>query len=98
MTKIMKASEFKAKCLAVIDEVAASGQGVVVTKNGKPLVELVPHKPKAKRSPFGILKGDLVIKGDIMSPIDVEWDAMKLSCSTPKLRSGSLQRIPPSAS
>lgn len=77
MTKIMKASEFKAKCLAVMDEVAASGQGVVVTKNGKPLVELVPHKAKTKRGLLGILKGDLVIKGDIMSPIDVEWDAMK---------------------
>ena len=77
MTKIMKASEFKAKCLAVMDQVAASGQGVVVTKNGIPLVELIPHKSKAKRSPFGILKGDLVIKGDIISPIDVEWDAMK---------------------
>jgi prevent-host-death family protein len=77
MTKIMKASEFKAKCLAVMDEVAESGQGVVVTKNGKPLVELVPHKPKSKRSLLGILKGDLVIKGDIISPIDVEWDAMK---------------------
>ncbi|MSO66884.1 MAG: type II toxin-antitoxin system Phd/YefM family antitoxin [Pseudolabrys sp.] len=77
MTKIMKASEFKAKCLAVMDEVAESGQGVVVTKNGKPLVELVPHKPKSMRGLLGLLKGDLVIKGDIISPIDVEWDAMK---------------------
>ena len=77
MTKIMKASEFKAKCLAVMDQVAESGQAVVVTKNGKPLVELVPHKPKAKRGLLGLLKGELVIKGDIMSPIDVEWDAMK---------------------
>lgn len=77
MTKQIKASEFKAKCLAIIDEVAATGEPVVVTKNGKPMAELVPHKPKKKRSPFGILKGDLVIKGDIMSPIDVAWDAMK---------------------
>ncbi len=77
MTKIMKASEFKAKCLAVMDEVAKSGQGVVVTKNGKPLVELVPHKAKTKRSPFGIWKGKVKITGDIMSPIDVEWNAMK---------------------
>jgi prevent-host-death family protein len=73
----MKASEFKAKCLAVMDEVAKSGQAVVVTKNGKPLVELVPHQAKQKRSLVGLLKGDLVIKGDIISPIDVEWDAMK---------------------
>jgi prevent-host-death family protein len=77
MPKIMKASEFKAKCLAVMDEVAESGQGVIVTKNGKPLVELVPHKTKAKRSPLGIWKGKVEITGDIMSPIDVEWDAMK---------------------
>jgi prevent-host-death family protein len=72
----MKASEFKAKCLAIMDQVAESGEAVVVTKNGKPLVELVPHK-KAKRGLIGVLKGDLEIKGDIMSPIDVEWDAMK---------------------
>lgn len=77
MTKIMKASEFKAKCLAVMDEVAATGEGVVVTKNGKPVVELVPHKKKAKRNLIGLFKDDLVIKGDIISPIDVEWDAMK---------------------
>jgi prevent-host-death family protein len=77
MTKVMKASEFKAKCLALMDEVAETGRGIVVTKNGKPLVDLVPHKPKAKRGLDGLLKGDLVIKGDIMSPIDVEWDAMK---------------------
>ena len=77
MTKIMKASEFKAKCLAVMDEVAATGEGVVVTKNGKPVVDLVPHKKKTKRNLIGLFKNDLVIKGDIISPIDVEWDAMK---------------------
>jgi prevent-host-death family protein len=77
MTKIMKASEFKAKCLAVMDEVAATGEAVVVTKNGEPVVELVPHKPNKKKGIIGILKGDLVIKGDIISPIDVEWNAMK---------------------
>jgi prevent-host-death family protein len=68
MTKIMKASEFKAKCLAVMDEVAATREGVIVTKNGKPVVELVPHKKKAKRDLVGLFKGDLVIKGDIISP------------------------------
>ena len=46
MTKIMKASEFKAKCLAVMDEVAKTGEPVIVTKNGQPVVELVPHKKR----------------------------------------------------
>jgi prevent-host-death family protein len=77
MTKQIKASEFKAKCLALIDEVAATGEPIVVTKNGKPLAELVPHRPPSKKSPFGIWKGKVEITGDIISPIDVEWDAMK---------------------
>ena len=76
MTKAIKASEFKAKCLALIDEVASSGNPLVITKNGKPLAELVPHRPKPK-SPFGILKGRIKITGDIISPIDVEWNALK---------------------
>jgi prevent-host-death family protein len=76
MSKIIKASEFKAKCLALMDEVARTGEAVVITKKGEPLVELVPHK-RAKKDAFGILKGELEITGDIMSPIDIEWDAMK---------------------
>jgi prevent-host-death family protein len=77
MTKIMKASEFKAKCLAVMDEVAATREAVVVTKNGVPLVELVPLQKAPKRDLVGLFKGEMVIKGDIISPIDVEWDAEK---------------------
>jgi prevent-host-death family protein len=76
MTKAIKASEFKAKCLALIDEVAASGDKIVITKNGKPLAELVPHRSES-RSPLGIWKDKITIKGDIISPIDVEWEAMK---------------------
>ena len=77
MAKIVKASEFKAKCLALMDEVARTGEPVVITKKGEPLVQLVPHKSRTKKDAFGILKGELVITGDIMAPIDVEWDAMK---------------------
>jgi prevent-host-death family protein len=76
MSQIIKASEFKAKCLALMDEVARTGESVVVTKNGNPVAELVPYKPKPKNA-RGIWKGQVEIIGDIMSPIDVEWDAMK---------------------
>jgi prevent-host-death family protein len=72
----IKASEFKAKCLALIDEVAATGDPVVITKNGKPLAKLIPHG-SPKRSPLGVWKGKVIIKGDIISPIKVEWDALK---------------------
>ena len=57
-------------------EVARTGTHLVITKNGKPVAELVPHRPRA-RTPWGILKGELFIAGDIIGPIDVEWDALK---------------------
>jgi prevent-host-death family protein len=76
MTRHIKASEFKAKCLALMDEVARTGSAVVITKHGKPVAELVPHRPRRK-SARGILKDELFITGDIISPIDVEWDVLK---------------------
>lgn len=70
----MKASEFKAKCLEVMDDVARTGDSVVVTKRGKPVAKLCPIAPPL--SPlWGCMKGRIEILGDIISPIDVEWDA-----------------------
>jgi prevent-host-death family protein len=76
MARTIKAAEFKAKCLALVDEVERTGQPVVITKNGKPVAELVPHRPR-KKNARGILKDELFITGDIISPIDVEWNALK---------------------
>ena len=72
--KTIKASEFKAKCLKIMDEVAESGQSVVITKHGVPVAELVPAKQRPKTL-FGALKGSVIATGDIISPIDVEWEA-----------------------
>ena len=68
MSRMMKASEFKAKCLALMDEVERTGESVVITKNGKPIAELSPYKQR-KRNAFGILKGRVFITGDIISPV-----------------------------
>ena len=75
--QVVKASEFKAKCLALMDEVASTGEGVLITKNGKPVAELRPHAGKRPKSPFGLHKGLVETKGNIISPIDVEWDALE---------------------
>ena len=72
----MKASEFKAKCLEVMDDVARTGDSVVVTKRGKPVAKLCPIEAPRKTL-FGFMKGRVEILGDIISPIDVEWDAEK---------------------
>jgi len=76
MSRHIKASEFKAKCLALMDEVARTGAAVIITKNGKPVAELVPHRPH-KHSARGILKDELFVAGDIIAPIDVEWETLK---------------------
>lgn len=72
----IKASEFKAKCLALMDQVARTGKPLLVTKNGKPVAELRPHQP-ASGPALGVLKNQLKITGDIISPVDVDWDALR---------------------
>lgn len=73
--KIIKASEFKAKCLKLMDTIYETGEELIITKNGKPVAKLVPYvKPK---SLYGMFRNDMRIVGDIMEPLDVEWDALK---------------------
>lgn len=72
----VKASEFKARCLALMDEVARTGEPLLITKNGKPVAELRPLSGSRPKTPFGIHKGHLEIKGDIVSPLDESWEAL----------------------
>jgi len=72
--RTIKASEFKAKCLRIMDEVAATGEPVLITKNGVPITELIPARQRPKTL-FGSMKGSVTFMGDIISPIDVEWEA-----------------------
>ena len=72
--RTIKASEFKAKCLKLMDEVAENGEEIVITKNGKPVAKLTAFRERPKTL-FGIDKDRLKILDDIISPIDVEWEA-----------------------
>ena len=72
--RTIKASVFRAKCLKLMDEVAETGEEIVITKNGRAIAKLVAYREKP-RSLFGIDKGRIRILGDIISPIDVEWEA-----------------------
>jgi len=77
MTTI-QASEFKAKCLGLMDQVARTGETIVVTKNGKPVAELRPHRPPRAKTLLGLHKGRITIHGDIISPIGASlWKALK---------------------
>jgi prevent-host-death family protein len=73
----IQASKFKAQCLALMDQVARTGETIVVTKNGKPVAELRPHRGPRAKSLIGLHKGRIKIRGDIVSPIGTElWEAL----------------------
>ncbi|OJW53947.1 MAG: prevent-host-death protein [Alphaproteobacteria bacterium 41-28] len=65
----ISAGEFKAKCLKLIDFAEQKHVTVVITKRGIPIAKLVPYEEKPTKL-FGFLKGSVIIKGDILRPMD----------------------------
>ena len=57
-----------------MDEVADTGEELVITKNGKPVSRLVPYQ-ESPRSFFGVDRGRMKFVGDIISPLEAEWEA-----------------------
>jgi prevent-host-death family protein len=76
--KRMQASAFKAKCLTVMNDVQATGEPVIVTKRGKPVVKVIPAEPE-KGNILGFMAGEFEIVGDIESPVvpPSHWKIMK---------------------
>ncbi|MXZ35528.1 MAG: type II toxin-antitoxin system Phd/YefM family antitoxin [Acidobacteria bacterium] len=71
-TRTITTSEFKAKCLKLMDEVAESGNEIVITKNGRPVSRIVPYRNKPQML-FGRHRDKIRILGDIVSPMPAEW-------------------------
>lgn len=74
MHETIAAGEFKAKCLKIMDTVKKYHSQITITKHGKPIAKLVPIISEPI-DVFGCMKGTVSIKGDIISPIDVTWNA-----------------------
>lgn len=72
--KTVPAAKFKARCLALMDQVHETGQSLVITKHGKPVVKLVPAE-RGRKSIWGDLAGVVKILGDIESPVPDNWEA-----------------------
>ncbi len=62
-------SEFKAKCLGLIDQVYKTRQPLRITRHGRPVAELIPAGPDRKRKFLGDMAGTVEILGDIVSPV-----------------------------
>ena len=76
MAQTISASQFKARCLGLMDQVAATGEVWVITKNGRPVAELHPCPPPRRPSPFGLHPG-VEIHGDVVAPIDTPCAALE---------------------
>ncbi len=76
--KQMPASTFKARCLTVMDDVQATGEPVIVTKRGTPVVKIVPVESK-ESDLFGFMAGEFTIAGDVESPVVPlkQWKVLK---------------------
>jgi prevent-host-death family protein len=76
--KQMRASAFKARCLKIMNEIQATGEPVIVTKHGKPVVKVIPIKPE-NDDIFGFMAGKAKIIGDIESPVVPlkDWNIFK---------------------
>jgi prevent-host-death family protein len=77
----VSATDFKAKCLAMIEEMNRTKVPIVVTKRGKPVAEMYPARSEAEapKSFFGSMKGTVLRYDDPFAPaIDPgEWNALK---------------------
>ena len=72
--RTVTASEFKARCLALLDEVQATRETLVVTKRGKPVAQVVAVETA---DPVRSLRGSVRVHGDLVAPVDEEWDATR---------------------
>lgn len=70
----IKASEFKARCLELMDQVARTGRSVTITKRGKPVARLAPLAAHGGAL-LGAHRGQIEVLGDIIEPVDVPWEA-----------------------
>jgi prevent-host-death family protein len=68
------AADFKARCLKLMEEVARSGAPLVVTKRGKPLVELVAAAEEPRLSVFGCMRGTVLRGADDLLSTGERWN------------------------
>jgi prevent-host-death family protein len=68
----LTATEFKAKCLRILENLGP--EGLTVTKRGRPIARVTPVSVNGHAKFYGYLKGKIKIKGDILTT-GIKWNA-----------------------
>lgn len=80
MAETVSISDFKARCLAILDKVKKTGLPVIVTRRNEPIAQVVPPPPVEDRVPWlGTEQGAGEIVGDRVSPAvsPREWEVLQ---------------------
>lgn len=77
--KSIAVSEFKAHCLSLLEDVARTGEPILVTKRGKPLARIAPSGNIAVARPQDTLRGSVSYEGDLLAPVlpAESWNAVR---------------------
>ncbi|MBV9609202.1 MAG: type II toxin-antitoxin system Phd/YefM family antitoxin [Acidobacteria bacterium] len=73
-------SQFKAKCLAILEQVQKTKKPIRVTRFGRPIAEVVPPSPSDQSDMWlGSMSDTIEISGDIVSPViePGDWEALR---------------------
>ncbi len=68
------AGQFKAQCLQLMDRVKQTHEEIVITKHGHPVAKLVPVEEQGSSAFVGYMRGSVVVSGDIIAPVDEDWE------------------------
>jgi prevent-host-death family protein len=73
-TNIISVSDFKAHCLDYLTQMNNNNSDIIITKRGKPFAKVEPIIEKKTGFFYGKMKNKITLKGDIIEPIDVDWE------------------------
>jgi len=77
--KSIAVSEFKSHCLSLLEDVARTGEPILVTKRGKPLARITPSGNVAVARPQDTLRGSVSYEEDLLAPVvpAEAWNAVR---------------------
>jgi antitoxin (DNA-binding transcriptional repressor) of toxin-antitoxin stability system len=75
MKKTIAAGKFKNVCLQLMDDLSEKNEEIIITKRGIPVAKMIGIKKYV--SPYGCMAGSIEIKGDIISPLENEWEVCR---------------------
>jgi prevent-host-death family protein len=77
-SRVVSATEFKAKCLALLDEIDHRGGTVTVTKRGRPMAMVGPVRRRLWKSPEGLWAGKVRISEELLTADRSEsWEVLR---------------------